>query len=616
MIYKERKHNDMRKAGLIAIALMALGWSHLFADNVVFRAKAPSTVVMGTAFQLVYSINTLADPNELRTPSIAGFDVVAGPFTTRSEQNINGQYSSSMTFTLMLMPKKVGTFSIPPGSITVNRQRYTSNGLSIKVLPPDKNAPKQAQVGGISAHGGSSFQAATNQDVFIRANVSKTRVYEQEAFLVTYKLYSIPDIVGFEDVKFPDFKNFVMQQIDLSNDRQTQLENYNGRNYTTAVIYQVLLFPQRSGIINIDRAACTAIIRLRNQQKVRSIFDDFFDTYQDVKKILVAPPIRIDVEPLPLQGKPASFSGAVGNFQLNSSLSKTIVKTNEAVTLEITLSGTGNLKLINNLPVVFPHDFDTYEPKVDNNYRTTQNGITGTKTIDYLAIPRQAGDFTIAPVSFSYFDVSTHTYKTLSTPEYKIHVDQGAVSNNSVVNNMPQKENIKLLNQDIRYIDTNNFNVSKRQSFLIESNAFWLVYLIAFLIAVSLFLIFRKQARDNANIALTRTKKANKMALKRLKMASLYLKDNDKERFYEEVLKAIWGYMSDKLSIPMADLTKQMMDLTLRERKVEEDLIQRLMELLNTCEYAQYAPAANNKAMDQIFDETVSTIELLENHIK
>lgn len=605
----------MRKVGLIAIAFMTLGWSHLIAANIVFSAKAPSTVVMGTAFQLVYTINTLADPNELRTPSITGFNIVAGPFTARSEQSINGNYSSSMSFTLMLMPQKVGTYSIAPASITVSQQRYTSNGLSIRVLPPDKNAPK-SNSGGIKAEGGSSFQSATNQDVFIRANVSKTKVYEQEAFLVTYKLYSIPDIVGFEDVKFPDFKNFVMQQIDLSNDRQTQLENYNGRNYTTTIIYQVLLFPQRSGVINIDRAACTAIIRLRNKQKVRSIFDDFFDTYQDVKKILVAPPIRINVEPLPLQGKPASFSGAVGNFQLSSSLSKTIVKTNDAVTLQITLSGTGNLKLINNLPVVFPQGFDTYEPKVDNNYRTTQSGITGTKTIDYLAIPRQAGDFTIAPVSFSYFDVNSHSYKTLSTPEYKIHVDQGAASNNSVVNNMPQKENVKLLNQDIRYIDTSNFNVSRQQSFLIQSTIFWFIYLIAFLIALSLFLIFRKQVRDSANIALTRTKKANKMALKRLKMASAFLKANNKEHFYEEVLKAVWGYMSDKLSIPMSDLTKQMMEVTLNERNIDVALIQRLMELLNTCEFAQYAPVASNHAMDQVFDEAVAIIELLENRIK
>jgi hypothetical protein len=606
----------MRKVGFLAITLITLGCNHLFAANVVFKANAPSSVVMGTAFQLVYSINTLADPNQLRTPSINGFDIVAGPFTARSEQSINGQYSSSMTFTLMLMPKKEGNFSITPAYITLNGQRYASNGLSIKVLPPDKNIPKQSNRGGINTEGGTSFQSATNQDVFIRANVSKTNVFEQEAFLITYKLYSIPDIVGFEDVKFPDFKNFVMQQIDLSNNRQTRLENYNGHNYTTAVIYQVLLFPQRSGVINIDRAACTAIIRLRNQQKVRSIFDDFFDTYQDVKKILFAPPLRINVQPLPLQGKPASFSGAVGNFQLSSSLSKTIVKTNEAVTLQITLSGTGNMKLINNLPVVFPHDFDTYEPKVDNNYRTTQSGITGTKTIDYLAIPRQAGDFVIAPVSFSYFDVATHTYKTLSTPEYKIHVDQGAASNNSVVNNMPQKENIKLLNQDIRYIDTNNFHVTKQKIFLIDSSSFWLIYLISFLLAVSLFWIFRKQARDNANIALRRTKKANKMALKRLKMASIYLKENNNERFYEEVLKANWGYMSDKLSIPMADLTKQIMEVTLRERSIDEPLIQRLMELLNTCEFAQYAPASGTKGMDQIFKEAVSVIEMLENQIK
>ena len=606
----------MRKAVFVAIALLTMSVGHSYGNNIVFKAKAPATVVMGNAFQLVYTINTLADPNELRTPAIAGFDIVAGPFTARSEQSINGVYSSSMSFTLMLMPKKVGTFSIGPASIVVNNQRLMSNGLSIQVLPPDKNAANSSQGNGIRSEGGTSFQSASNQDVFIRAIVSKTKVYEQEAFLVTYKLYSIPDIVGFEDVKFPDFKNFVMQQIDLSNDRQTQLEHYNGRNYTTAVIYQVLLFPQRSGEITIDRAACTAIIRLRTQQKVHSIFDDFFDTYQDIKKVLIAPPIRIDVQPLPLKDKPASFSGAVGDFQLSSNLSKTIVKTNESVTLELKITGTGNLKLINNLPVVFPQGFDTYDPKVDNNYRTTANGVTGTKTIDYIAIPRQAGDFTIAPVSFSYFDVSTHSYKTLSTPEYKIHVDQGPVTSSSVYNSMPQKENVKLLNQDIRYIDTSNFKVTRHQRFLIQSTAFLALYLGMLLLAFLLFFIFRKQARENANLALRRTKKANKMALKRLKTASMYLKENNKERFYEEILKALWGFMSDKLNILTADLTKQAMEVSLLERNVDVSIVQRLMDLLNTSEFAQYAPATSPKSMKEIFDEAVALIELIDNKLK
>lgn len=607
----------MKKYSLLVFALILLGAGQLSAQKISFVAKAPSSVVLGSPFQLSYVINTAADADELRLPDLSNFEILAGPYTTSSQQMINGHYSGSLTITYTLMARKVGTFSVGPATINVAKQRLVSNGLPIKVLPQDKNAKANSNNGGGEPQGGgSSSVSLSSGDAFLKANVTKTKVYEQEAFLVTYKLYSLTDLLGVESYKLPEFKGFVIQNIDLPTDQRPQLENYKGHNYTTYVLYQVLLFPQRSGTYDIEKASWTFGFRLRNQRKVKSIFDDFFDTYQDVKRTLVAPSIRINVTPLPLAGKPATFTGAVGDFHVNAQIDKTTMKTNEPVTIRVTISGTGNLKLINTLPLKYPADFEAYEPKVDNNYRPSASGVTGTKTMEYLAIPRQPGDFVISPVSFSYFDVSTHTYKTASTPQYKIHVDKGSGSSSTVVDNYTQKENIKVLNKDIRYINTGDFSVSKQPEFLIKSFSFWLLYIIPLLLAVVLYFLFRKQARDNANIALVRNRKANKMALKRLKQASVYLKDQKKEPFYDEVLRACWGYLSYKLNIPVADLTKETMKAELEAHSVDETLIGRYMELLNTCEFARYAPVTSNDALDKVFAEAVAVIEALEGCIK
>jgi hypothetical protein len=605
----------MKKHILFLVALLILGAAAGRAQKITFVAKAPSTVVLGTPFQLSYVINTAADADELRLPDLSNFEVLAGPYTASSQQIINGQYSGSMTITYTLQARKLGAFSIGPASIMISRQRHVANGLSIKVLPPDKNAKSHGKNGGDSPSEGAPTASIASGDVFMKANVTKTKVYEQEAFLVTYKLYSLPDVLGVDNFKLPEFKGFVMQKIDLPTDQRPQIERYNGHNYTTFVLYQVLLFPQRSGTYDIERASGTFGFRLRSQRKVRSIFDDFFDTYQDVKRTLVAPSIRINVAPLPTVGKPATFSGAVGNFHMSAQIDKNTLKTNEPVTVRVTISGTGNLKLINTLPLKFPADFEAYEPKVDNNYRPSASGVTGTKTMEFLAIPRQPGDFVISPVSFSYFDVSTHSYKTISTPQYKLHVDKGSGSASMVVDNT-QKENIKVLNKDIRYIDTDNFSVSKQPEFLIKTSWFWLLYIIPLLLAVALYFLFRKQALDNANVALVRNRKANKMALKRLKQAAVHLKEKKKELFYDEVLKACWGYLSYKLNIPVADLTKEKMQSELSLHAVDDSLISRYVALLNTCEFARYAPVTSNDELDTVFAETVAVIEALEGSIK
>jgi hypothetical protein len=346
-------------------------------------------------------------------------------------------------------------------------------------------------------------------------------------------------------------------------------------------------------------------------QRSRSFFDDFFDTYTNVKKTLISSPVTIDVKPLPA-GKPAAFSGAVGDYKMTSSISATNLKANDPVTIKVSLSGSGNIKLIKNPEIVFPNDFEIYDPKVDVNTKVSTSGVSGTKTIEYYAVPRYAGDFTIPSAQLSYFDLKTGAYKTVSTDEYHLHVEPGTGGSNApTVVTGSNKEDVRFVGQDIHYIKTTGFHFQKG-SFFFGTFAYWLCYLIPALLFVILFIIYRKQVAENANIALVRTKKANKVASKRLKSANKYLKENKREPFYDETLKAVWGYLSDKLNIPVSNLTKDNVETELVRYGVGENLITALMDILNTAEFARFAPTQGHEAMDELYKQTVDAINQME----
>ena len=397
------------------------------ATDVTFKASAPEAVVMGETFRLSYTVN--AEGKDIRVPEIPDFEVLIGPSTSTnmSTQIINGKMTTetSLTFTYILQPKKEGTFNIAPATIKVKGANYTSNALVVKVLPPDKAEEASAQGGGNA----SASSAVGKNDLFITANISKKNVYEQEGFLITYKLYANPrkaNVVGINQVKLPEFEGFLTQEVELPQNRQLTLENYNGTNYGTIIIKQAVLFPQRSGKITIPSGSLDVAMRVQVQsQRPRSVFDFFEDAgYVDVNRTVPISPVSIEVKPLP-SGKPASFSGAVGNYSMTSSISSNNVKTDDAVTIKVTISGNGNIKLIKNPEVVFPNDFDVYDPKVEVDIKTTTAGSSGTKTIEYMAIPRYAGDFEIPAIAFSYFDTKTDSYKTITSEPYKLHVEQG-----------------------------------------------------------------------------------------------------------------------------------------------------------------------------------------------
>lgn len=611
----------MNKIILIVTGWLLLGSVCLKADGVTFKASAPGTVVMGQQFQLTYTINQ-EGAGMPRTPDLSDFNVLMGPSSSvnRSIQFVNGKSTSyfSQTFTYVLMPKKEGTFNLSPATIKIKNSNYNSNSLVIKVLPPDKADDASTASGGSNGNNAAASKGSSNvgsNELFVRMNVSKRNVYEQEGLLVTFKLYSLYD-AALNDVKFPDFKGFLAQDIELN--PQWKLENHNGRNYRTVVIKQTVLYPQRSGKITIDGGKYDAIVRIHSKQRVRSIFDDIFDTYQDVKKVLTSSPVTINVKPLP-GNKPASFNGAVGNYTMKATMNSDRIKTNEAVTITVTLAGNGNIKLAKNPEVMFPNDFEIYDPKVENNIKTSISGSNGTKTIEYMAIPRYAGDFEIPAIRFSYFDLKSNSYKTLSSETFKLHVEKGIGGENAsgpVVSNFGTQESVKYLGKDIRYIKVSKPHFVSNTEIFFGSFTYVMAYVIIAILFIVFFAIYRKQVKENANIALVRTKKANKIAVRRLKKAEKLLKENSKEAFYDEVLRAIWGYLSDKLNIPQAELTKDNVQAELMTYGVDKELSDNFMNILNTCEFAHYAPSQAPEAMDQLFKQTVEAIGKMENTIK
>ena len=582
-------------------------------------AEAADVVVSGDQVRLVFTVNS-QDIKDFRAPSIKGFDVLMGP--SRSQQSsiqiINGKRTSnsSTAFTYILLAGSPGTYTIPAASVEVNGEKVFSNAISIKVLPQDQNSGNSGNNGGGSASSSRSQAAGSRisaNDLFITATASKTTVHEQEAILLTYKVYTVVNLRQLYG-KMPDLKGFHTQEVELPQQKTFTLEHYKGRNYNTTVWSQYVLFPQQTGKLEIPSITFDGVVA---QQTVSDDpFDAFFNGggYVEVKKKITTPKVVINVQPLP--AKPAGFSGAVGEFKLASSINATDVKTNDAVTIKLTLSGTGNMKLIGTPEVKFPQDFEIYDPKVTDDYKLTNSGLTGTKTFEYLAIPRHAGNFTIPAVEFTYFDLKSNSYKTLKTEAYNLKVAKGQGNADQVISDFTNKESVKMLGKDIRFIKLGDSSLRPKGDFFFGTVGYYLCYLIPLLLFVVFAVIYRQKALENANVAKVKTKKANKVATRRMKLAGKLLAENKKNEFYDEVLKALWGYISDKLSIPVSQLSKDNIEAELTNYGVQEALIAEFIGVLNECEYARYAPGNENEAMDKVYSASVEVISKMENSIK
>ena len=605
----------MRKVILFFILISTVigAW----ADGITFTANAPEVVVSGDQFRLSYTINS-QKVRDFRAPSIQGFEVLMGPSrsTQSSTQIVNGNVTSTstITFTYILMAGKEGDYKIPGATIVADGNNYTSNSVEIKVLPPDQSSGASSGNSARSSRNQVNSGKITDKELFMLATASKTNVYEQEAILLTYKVYTQVNLTAL-DGDIPDLKGFHTQEVELPNQKTFTLEHYNGRNYNTTIWRQLVLFPQQTGKIEIPSVTFEGTI----SQRVASAdpFDAFFNggNYVNINKNIVTPKLVIDVKELP-DGKPTNFSGGVGEFTISSSISTQDLKTNDAVTIKLVISGTGNMKLINTPEVAFPQDFEIYDPKVENKFNLTRNGLAGSKVIEYLAIPRHAGTFTIPPIEFSYFDLKSQSYKTLKTDAYTLNVAKGEGNADQVVANFTSKEDLKVLGQDIRYIKTGETNLTQKDDYFFGSMSYYMWYLIPLTLFIAFMAVYRKQAMENANVAKVRTKKANKVATKRMKNAGKLLAEKKSEAFYDEVLKALWGYISDKLSMPVSQLSKDNIEEELQKHQVSDELIKEFINNLNDCEFARYAPGNQDEKMDKIYSSAIDVISKMENSIK
>lgn len=580
-------------------------------------AEAPSQVAAGEQFRLTYTVNT-QNVSGFRVGTIPEeLEVLMGPSTSSqsSFQMVNGHTSStsSITYTYILCATKNGTYDIPAAQITAGGKKITSNSLKIRVSgTASSSGAGQTQRGGRTQmrEAGSHISGS---DLFIKVTANKKKVHEQEPILLTYKVYTLVDLTQL-DGKMPDLQGFYSQEVKLPQQKSFKIENINGRPYRTVTGSQYVMFPQKTGKLEIPSITFNGIVVQQNRNV--DPFEAFFNGgsgYVEVKQKIKAPGLTIEVDPLP--ARPADFSGGVGTFNISAQLNKEEIKANEPITLRVIVSGVGNLKLIKAPVVNFPKDFDKYDAKVTDKTKLTTNGIEGSMVYDFLAIPRHPGKYEIPPVEFTYFDTNTDSYKTVKSQAFTLDVAKGDNTGGGV-SSFTGQEDLKQLNKDIRYIKLGNVEVHDVNDFLFGSTVYWSLLAVLVLVFISLFVIFRQRAIDNANVGKMRGKKANKLAARRLKKAEKLMNTGNQNEFYDEVLRALWGYVGDKLNMPVEQISRDNISQCLVDHDVDDETIKRFIEALDECEFERYAPGDAKGNMNKTFEAAMTAIMNIEEAMK
>lgn len=588
-----------------------------------FTAQTSKNQVgVGELFQISFTLNSSG--SNFKAPSLNDFEVYSGPNQSTSMQIINGNMSQSISLSYMLSPKKEGRFTIGPASIVVNGNKVESNSMVIEVKGNASNQQNAANrnSGNMQSSGNNSGSTSTSSsdDVFIKTIVSKKSCYMGEQVVVSHKIYSRPTLRGFQNYKMPNYNGFWSQNENNKN-KQIQLsqENVDGSIYYVADFSTSYLFPQRSGQLTIEPMEVECVVRRKTNRQPQNIFEQFFGGggFEDAVVKAKSKSMMIDVKALPETNKPSNFNGAVGNFSLKAELTKEKVKENESINLKLSITGKGNIKLTDAPKINFPEGFETYEPKITESYSEAGN-FSGTKTYDYLLIPRKTGDFIINNLSFSYFDPEKKTYVNVPAPEFNIHVDKdpiGLANDNSVQAYVP-KSKIEEKNNDIRYIKTGDLKLEKADQHFFNS---WKHYaLLALPILCFTGFIVSKKSYEirNSDVVAVKQRKAARLAKKQLQKAEVFKNQNNKDGFYQEVSIALNNYISNKLNIPVVDLSKDNISLQLMKRNVSEATIIKLNETLNDCEVARYAPAAVSNEIQIVYNNTIELIKHIEDETK
>ena len=611
------------KISLTALFALAI-FSASAAEKVTFEASSPLTVAVGEAFRVEFALNAYPDKGTFKAPSFEGFDVIAGPAESsgQSSQIVNGAMTKSINYTItyVLLPQAAGNVTVGAAEVTVDGTVYRSNALPIEIV----NEGKSPGAGGTQSRpreDSSPDVTAQNQiakdDILLRAVVSRTSVYKGEPLRVTFKLYERVPVVGYNDVKFPSFNGFWAQELNTDNARR-QRETFNGKVYETLVAKEYLLYPQQAGTLVIEPAELTAVAQV--VVPGRRNVDPFFGggpDFVNVPRKVQSPRINIAVKPLPA-GAPASFSGAVGSFTMDAVLPQERLAANSAATYTVKISGTGNLTFVQAPKLTLPASFEQYNVKTTESINTSAAGISGYRQFEYPFIARAEGTYEVEPVEFSYFDPSRMQYMTLKSKALELEITPDAKGGGDVPvvqGRGMSKEEVKLLGQDIRFIKLGSPQLrSVREPFLFSA-AYWVLFFGILILFAMVYVALRRQIRESQNVALLRGKRANKVAVQRFRAAKRYMEEQNRHAFYEEMLRALWGYMSDKFNIPVANLTKENVREELHKRGVSSEELQRFTAIITKCDEAQYSPAASAR-MTEVYGEGVDIISRIEAMIK
>lgn len=611
-----------RLISLIFIIILLVG-PPASPQDVSFVGSTKATVAVGERFNLVYTLN--AEGENFRGPAIPDFNVLSGPFSSSSSniQIINGQLSKTveLSFTYVLSAVKEGIFDIPPATVVVDGKKFSSNTIKIQVV---KGTTSQTPAQGNNRQGNTGNASSSDKDVFLRAIADKKNPVQGEQVIVTYKIYTKVPISHIDINKLASFPGFWSQNLLKENEQLKQYTEYvNGEEYVVADVRKVALFPQKTGKLTIDplEMECVAQVRQQTQKRYRDPFfdsffnDPFFNRYQNVELNLRSNALTLDVKPLPSQNRPADFNGAVGNFSFNATIDKTKLKSNEALNLKINIAGTGNIELAEEPQISFPPDFEVYDPKVSLNLNTGNNGVSGQKTFEYLIIPRQPGDFRINPIRFSYFDLAKNAYTTLTSPEFKLEVERGSGEETQVTYSGTNQEDIKFIGTDIRYIRTDIPDFILTNTHFYRSTWFYILMASPLVLFILFVLIWKNELKKRSNLALMRNRKATKVALKRLKNANILMRENKSDSFYIEISQALWGYLSDKFSIPLAELSSDTAMQYLKQEEIHEDAAVNFINVAGETEFARFAPGEDGNSMQDIYNRALNAITRLEKEL-
>ena len=591
-------------------------------EEVTFEANSPLTVAVGGAFRVEFSLNAKPDKGSFQAPSFEGFDVLAGPAesTGSSIQFINGTMTKSVshTYTYVLLPQSAGTVTIGAAEVKVDGRTYRTRELPIEVVDEgDGGRSQQQQQPSDDADRSDAQSRIGKDDILLRAVVSRTSVYKNEPLHVAFKLYTRVPFANVVPESVPSFDGFWSQDLTDPNYEQVGRETYNGKVYETRVLADYLLYPQQVGTLTIDPLQITVVAQVIIQSRHADPFFGMGREVLNVPKKLQSQRVSVTVKPLP-DGAPASFNGAVGSFKMDAELPSERLTANSGANATVKISGEGNLTFVQAPKLQLPASFELYNVKTTESINATTSGITGYRQFEYPFIARAEGSYEIEPIEFSYFDPQRREYVTLRSRAVTFEVAPDARGGGEAVvmqGRGVSKEDVRLLGEDIRFIKLGSAQLRTVAVPFFFSAAYWIVLVVILILFALVYMALRRQIRESQNVALVRGKRANKVAVQRFRTAKRYMEEQNRHAFYEEMLRALWGYMSDKFNIPMANLTKENVREELHKRGISAEDSQRFTDIITRCDEAQYSPVESTR-MSDVYSEGVNLISRIESVIK